>query len=370
MFSVFKEIEVLNHEQVVFCNDKKAGLKAIIALHNTSNGPAFGGCRMWNYKSEYEALYDVLRLSRGMTYKAAVANIELGGGKAVIFGDSKKDKNKNLFRSFGRFIEGLAGRYITAEDVGTNVENMEWVRLETSYVSGLSRSNGGSGDPSPVTALGTYAGIKATVKKKLGKDSLSGMKIGIQGVGNVGYHLCGYLKKEGAKLYVTDTDQRSLERVSKDFRANIINPEEIYSADLDIFAPCALGGILNNNTIPKLKCSIVAGAANNQLENEDVHAQKLKERDIIYAPDYVINAGGLINCANELNGYNRQKSLSQVRQSIYNNLLDVYKLSDEDEVNTNKAAMKIAKQRIAKLVELKDSLGPSKNKIKGENDKP
>ena len=349
-------MDASEHEQIVFCNDKQNGLRAIIALHNTKLGPAFGGCRMWNYKSEMDALHDVLRLSRGMTYKAAMSKINLGGGKAVIFGDSKKEKHQNLFKSFGRFVEGLSGRYITAEDVGTSVEDMEWVRSETSYVTGISRSKGGSGDPSPLTALGTYSGMKATVKNKLGKHSLFGLKIGIQGVGNVGYHLCKYLHKEGALLYVTDVDKDALNRVSNEFGANIIDLEAIYSADIDIYAPCALGGTLNDHTIPQLKCSIVAGAANNQLAEEDLHARKLYERDITYAPDYVINAGGLINCANEIEGYNREVALMKAEHSVYDNLIEVYKLSYKDGINTHEAAMKISNERIVELSEPKNSM--------------
>ena len=367
MFSVIKHMNAYEHEQVVFCNDKQNGLKAIIALHNTKIGPAFGGCRMWNYKSEDDALYDVLRLSRSMTYKAAMSKINLGGGKAIIFGDSKKDKNKNLFKSFGRFVEGLAGRYITAEDVGTSVKNMEWVRSETSYVTGISHANGGSGDPSPVTALGAYSGIKATVKNKLGKDSLFGLKIGVQGVGNVGYHLCKYLNKEGVILYVSDVDQNSLKRVVNDFGAKIIDIESIYSSDIDVYAPCALGGTVNDFTIPKLKCSIIAGAANNQLE-KDIHAQILYEKDILYAPDYVINAGGLINCAHEIEGYNEEAALLQAEHSIYDNLIEVYKLSSSDQINTHEAAMKIANIRMNDLAELKNNLKFSKKDILDNSD--
>ena len=354
MFSVINCMNDSEHEQIVFCNDKKTGLKAIIALHNTSIGPAFGGCRMLNYKSEKDALNDVLRLSRGMTYKAAMSKINLGGGKAVIFGDSKKDKNENLFKSFGRFVEGLAGRYITAEDVGTNVQDMEWIKSETSYVTGISHDNGGSGDPSPVTALGVYSGIKATVKKKMGKDSLHGLKIGVQGVGNVGSHLCKLLSREGVILYVSDVDKVSLKRVANEFGAQIIDLESIYSSDMDIYAPCALGGTINNFTIPKLKCSIIAGAANNQLE-KDIHAEMLYDKDILYAPDYVINAGGLINCANEIKGYNKREALLQAEHGIYDNLIEVYKLSEIEGINTHEAAMKIANQRIINLVELKNS---------------
>ncbi len=354
MLSVFENIESGDHEQVVFCYNKDTGLKAIIALHNTTIGPAFGGCRMWNYSTEEDALIDVLRLSRGMTYKAAISGINLGGGKAVIIGDSKKEKNERLFRSFGRFVEELAGRYITAEDVGTCVKDMEWVRLETSYVTGISSDQGGSGDPSPFTALGTFSGIKATVKKQLGKDSLSGIKVGVQGVGHVGYHLCSYLKKEGAKLFVTDIDKSALKRVENEFGADVIGLDEIYSSDIDIFAPCALGAILNDDTIPLLKCSIVAGAANNQLKIENIHSEMLQERDILYAPDYVINAGGLINCAKTIDGYNSEIAYKKVKKGIYDTLMEIFKISENDRVTTHDAALQIAKKRIADVARLKN----------------
>jgi leucine dehydrogenase len=367
MLPVFENMENRGHEEVVFCNDKDTGLKAIIAVHNTTIGPALGGCRMWDYESEADALKDVLRLSRGMSYKAAIAGLNLGGGKAVILGNSKKDKNEILFRSFGRFVQGLAGRYITAEDVGTSVKDMEWVRMETRYVTGISRALGGSGDPSPVTALGTCSGIKATVKRKLGKDSLYGLKVGIQGLGHVGYHLCRYLYREGAKLYVTDIHEESIKRVVDEFGANAIGLDEIYDAEIDIYAPCALGATLNDDTIPKLKCSIVAGAANNQLKTEDIHAQMLKDRGILYAPDYAINAGGLINVANEIEGYNRERAFTQAEEGIYDTLMAIYKKSEEDDVTTHMAASKVAKKRISDVSKLKNVYLPKKN-VMGKRD--
>tara|TARA_Y100001970_G_C14096919_1_gene783231 strand:- start:47 stop:1156 length:1110 start_codon:yes stop_codon:yes gene_type:complete len=367
MLSVFESMDTRGHEEVIFCNDKDTGLKGIIAIHNTTIGPALGGCRMWNYGTEEEALKDVLRLSRGMSYKAAIAGLNLGGGKAVILGDSKKDKNEILFRSFGRFVQGLAGRYITAEDVGTSVKDMEWVRMETRYVTGISRALGGSGDPAPVTALGTCSGIKATVKKHLGKDSLSELKIGVQGVGHVGYYLCKYLKREGAELFITDIDNNAIKKVVNEFGANVIAVDDIYDADIDIYAPCALGATINDDTIPRLKCSIVAGAANNQLQKENRHAQMLKERGILYAPDYAINAGGLINVANEIEGYNRERAFRQAEEGIYDTLFEIYNKSEQEGVTTNNAASKVAEKRMRDVAKLKNVYLPKKN-VMGKRD--
>ena len=367
MSVVFESMDSRGHEEVVFCQDKDTSLKAIIAVHNTTIGPALGGCRMWMYETEDDALKDVLRLSRGMSYKAAIAGLNLGGGKAVIIGDSKKDKNEILFRSFGRFVQGLAGRYITAEDVGTSVKDMEWVRMETQYVTGISRALGGSGDPSPVTALGTCSGMKATVKKHLGKDSLFGLNVGVQGVGHVGYHLCRYLSREGVNLYVTDMDESALKRVVDEFGVQVIGMDDIYAADLDIYAPCALGATLNEETIPILKCSIVAGAANNQLKKEDVHAQMLKDRGILYAPDYAINAGGLINVANEIDGYNRERAFLQAEEGIYDTLMTIYQRSEEENVTTHTAASKVAEKRMEDVAKLKNVYLPKKN-VMGKRD--
>ena len=364
---VFDSMDNRGHEQVVFCDDRDTGLKAIIAIHNTTIGPALGGCRMWDYGSEEAALKDVLRLSRGMSYKAAIAGLNLGGGKAVIIGNSRNDKNEILFRSFGRFVEGLAGRYITAEDVGTSVKDMEWVRMETRYVTGISRALGGSGDPAPVTALGTFSGIKATVKKQFGKESLNGLSIAVQGVGHVGYHLCKYLSKEGVNLYVNDIDSNAIKRVINEFGGSVIDSEKIYDADIDIYAPCALGATLNDQTIPKLKCSIVAGAANNQLKKEEIHAKMLQERGILYAPDYAINAGGLINVANEMEGYNRNRAFKQAEEGIYDTLMKIYDISDRDNVTTHKAASKVAEKRMQEVVKLKNIYLPKKN-VMGRRD--
>lgn len=360
MKSVFEEMKYKDHEQVVFCNDPDTGLKSIIAIHNTTIGPALGGCRMWNYDSEDDALKDVLRLSRGMSFKAAIAQLNLGGGKAVIFGDSKKDKSEVLFRSFGRFVQGLGGRYITAEDVGTTVHDMEWVRMETQYVTGISRALGGSGDPSPVTAFGTYIGMLATVKKQMGKDSLQGLKVSVQGVGHVGYHLCKYLADAGAEIYATDIDQQSLKKIADKYNSTIVDLDKIYDLDVDIYAPCALGATINDETIPRIKASIIAGAANNQLAEEAKHGQMLKDKGILYAPDYAINAGGLINVANEIDGYNRERAFNQA-EGIYETLMTIYETSDAENIPTNHAAEKVAIQRMEEISKLRNVFLPKQN---------
>ncbi|MFQ6612146.1 MAG: Glu/Leu/Phe/Val dehydrogenase [Fidelibacterota bacterium] len=368
MSEVFNSMNYKDHEQVVFCNDPNTGLKSIIAIHNTTIGPALGGCRMWSYRSEEEALKDVLRLSRGMSYKAAIAQLNLGGGKSVIMGDAKKNKSEILFRSFGQFVDGLGGRYITAEDVGTSVKDMEWVRMETKYVTGISRALGGSGDPSPVTAFGTYIGMKATIKKQTGKDDLSGLKVSVQGIGHVGYHLCKYLYDEGVKLFVTDIYEDNLKRVVDEFAATAIKPDEVYKLDVDIYAPCAMGATLNDETIPLLKCSIVAGSANNQLEKESRHGQVLKDRGILYAPDYAINAGGLINVANELEGYNRDRAFQQA-EGIFDTLLTIYDLADKEDIPTNKAADRVAEKRMKDVSKLKNIYLPRLNPMRKRDNK-
>ena len=357
--SVFTSMESKDHEQLAFFQDSDTGLKAIVAIHDTTIGPALGGCRMWPYESEGDALKDVLRLSRGMSYKAAIANLNLGGGKSVIIGNSKTDKSETLFRSFGRFVEGLNGRYITAEDVGTSVKDMEWVRMETQYVTGISRALGGSGDPSPVTAQGVFVGIKASVKKQLGKNSIAGLKVGVQGLGHVGYYLCKYLHDAGAKLVVADLYEPSIKRVVDEFNADVVGVDDIYDADVDIYAPCALGATLNDETIPRLKASIVAGAANNQLENELVHDKMVCEKGILYAPDYAINAGGLINVSNELEGYNQDKAYSQA-EGIYDTLMEIFNRSDNENIPTNIASDKQAEDRIGKIGTLKSFYLPYK----------
>ncbi|MCH7495701.1 MAG: Glu/Leu/Phe/Val dehydrogenase [Candidatus Marinimicrobia bacterium] len=347
---VFNSMESKQHEQVVFASDSSTGLRVIIAIHDTTLGPALGGCRMWNYEKESDALTDVLRLSRGMTYKAAVAGLDLGGGKSVIIGDSKSMKNEFLFRSFGKIVDGLGGRYITAEDVGTSVRDMEWVRMETRYVTGISRALGGSGDPSPVTALGTYIGMKACVNRVFGSDSLEGKKIAVQGVGNVGKHLVELLVKEGAKLFISDIDEDKIKNITKNYPVKVVDNDKIYGLDVDIFAPCAMGGIINDKTLSMFKCKIVAGAANNQLEKEKEHGKAILEKGILYAPDYVINAGGLINIYNEIQGYNREKALAQT-EDIYHILSEVLDVAEKEGVPTPVASNKYAEERIKRMRE-------------------
>lgn len=362
-FPLFDQIELKNHEQVVICSDAKVGLKAIIAIHNTTLGPALGGTRMWMYKNEQEALRDVLRLSRGMTYKAAVAGLNLGGGKAVIIGDHKKHKTEALFRTFGRFVEGLGGRYITAEDVGIDVNDMEWVRMETKYVTGISPALGGSGDPSPVTALGTFMGMRACAKKVYGSDSLAGKKIAVQGAGHVSYYLVKLLVEDGAKVFVSDIFPEKLKRFVDDFKVEVVPAEDIYKIDVDIFSPCALGGILNASTIPQLKCAIVAGSANNQIDDEAIHGQMLINRNILYAPDYVINAGGLINVANELEGYNQERAHQQASR-IYDVIANIISYSELHNVPTYVASNEIAEQRLNQIGRVK-SIYASKSQFSG-----
>ncbi len=343
--SVWGNDSFSDHEQVVFCYDKKTGLKAIIAIHNTTLGPALGGTRMWMYKSEAEALNDVLRLSRGMTYKAAISGLNLGGGKAVIIGDSKKDKSKELFQKYGEFIQSLNGKYITAEDVGTSTSDMVNVRETTKYVTGLPESMGGGGDPSPVTAYGVYMAMKASAKEVWGTDSLKGKKVTVQGVGHVGEYLVKLISEESAKVFITDINQEQLNDVSKKYQAEIVSPESVYDLDADIYAPCALGATLNTDHINRLKCVIVAGSANNQLADENLHSKMIAEKGILYAPDFLINAGGLINVYSELQGYNHQKALDQAKH-IYNTTLEIFKKAKAENITTLSAANKIAEERI------------------------
>lgn len=351
---VFGQMNERTHEQVVFCYDEVTGLRAIVAIHDTTLGPALGGCRMWSYASEAEALKDVLRLSRGMTYKSAAAGLNLGGGKAVIIGDSKADKNEMLFRSYGRYIQGLGGRYITAEDVGTSVQDMEWVRMETQHVVGISRALGGSGDPSPVTALGVFVGIQAAMKHRTGSEGLAGKRVTVQGVGHVGYHLVQHLAEAGAKVVVSDVWDEGVRRVMRDVPGvEAVGVDEIYDVDCDVYAPCALGATVNDETLPRLRCGIVAGSANNVLA-EDRHADALAERGILYAPDYVVNAGGLINVANELEGYNRERALQQA-ESIYDITARIFRIADEEGITTLAAADRLAERRIAALAKIRDT---------------
>ncbi|MDQ0337707.1 leucine dehydrogenase [Caldalkalibacillus uzonensis] len=341
---LFEYMEKYDYEELLLCQDKASGLKAIICIHDTTLGPALGGCRMWTYDSEEEAIEDALRLARGMTYKAAAAGLNLGGGKSVIIGDPRKDKSEALFRAFGRFVQGLNGRYITAEDVGTTVEDMDLIHEETDYVTGISPAFGSSGNPSPVTAYGVYKGMKATVRQAWGDDSLEGKTIAVQGVGNVAYNLCRYLHEEGARLIVTDINQEAVRRAVEAFGARAVDPNEIYSVECDIFAPCALGGVINDETIPQLKARVIAGAANNVLR-EERHGDQIHELGFYYAPDYVINAGGLINVADELLGYNRDRAMRKV-ETIYDNIEKVFEISRRDNIPTYRAADRMAEERI------------------------
>ena len=344
---LFTYMEEHDYEQLVICQDKTSGLKAIIAIHDTTLGPALGGTRMWTYVSEEAAIEDALRLAKGMTYKNAAAGLNLGGGKTVIIGDPKTDKNEAMFRAFGRYIQGLNGRYITAEDVGTTVQDMDIIREETNYVAGVSPAFGSSGNPSPVTAYGVYKGIKASAKEVFGTDILEGKTIAVQGVGSVAFTLCEYLHSEGAHLIVTDINQTAVKKAVEAFGAKAVAPKEIYSVACDIFSPCALGATINDETIPLLNTKIVAGAANNQLKLEK-HGDLLHEKGILYAPDFVINAGGVINIADELSGYNRERAMKRV-DKIYDNLEIVFAISKRDNIPTYVAAERMAEERIASL---------------------
>lgn len=344
---IFKRMEHHDYEQLVFCQDKTSGLKAIICIHDTTLGPALGGTRMWNYATEEEAIEDAIRLGRGMTYKNAAAGLNLGGGKTVIIGDPLKDKNEEMFRAFGRFIQGLNGRYITAEDVGTTVADMDLIHEETDFVTGISPAFGSSGNPSPVTAYGCYIGMKAAALEAYGNDSLEGKTVTVQGVGNVAYTLCEYLHKEGAKLIVTDINQEAVDRAVEAFGAVAVAPNDIYSQDADIFAPCAMGAIINDDTIPQLKVKVVAGSANNQLK-EERHGDELEARGIVYAPDFVINSGGVINVADELYGYNNERAMKRV-ETIYDSITKIFAIAKRDGIPSYQAADRMAEERIERV---------------------
>ena len=345
--AVFSLSDFADHEQVVFVSDDKSGLKAIIAVHNSNLGPALGGCRMWPYASEEEAIRDVLRLSRGMTYKSAMANLKLGGGKSVIIGNPRTHKTPALLAAFARALEQLNGRYIAAEDSGTSVADMKYMTQFTRHVAGIhdkpSDAGTRSGDPSPATAYGTFIGIKAAVKERLGRDTLDGLRVAVQGVGNVGFDLARQLKEAGAQLWVTDIHREPLVQAGKELDATVVAPEEIFGLDVDVFAPCALGAVLNDTTIPQLKARIVAGAANNQLA-EPRHGLELMKRGILYAPDYVINAGGIIDVYHERIGFDRSALLKHI-EGIHDNLMEVFERARKEERPTGEVADAIAEER-------------------------
>ena len=348
---IFETLATTGHEEVVYCHNKDAGLKAIIAIHNTVLGPALGGTRMWAYKTEQDALNDVLRLSRGMTYKAAVAGLNLGGGKAVIIGDPNKDKSEALFRAFGRYIASLNGRYITAEDVGIDVNDMEYVLKETEYVTGVHQVHGGSGDPSPFTAYGTLQGLLATLNKKHGNEDVGKYSYAVQGVGHVGFEFVKLLREAGAKVFVTDINQEAVQRCVDDYGCEAVGLDEIYDVDADVYSPCALGGTVNENTIDRIKAKIICGAANNQLATDEI-GDEITRRGVLYAPDYAVNAGGLMNVSIEFDGYNRERAMRMMR-TIYYNLGKIYQIAERDGIPTYMAADRMAEERIAMMGKIK-----------------
>ncbi|HET7622421.1 MAG TPA: Glu/Leu/Phe/Val dehydrogenase [Gemmatimonadaceae bacterium] len=344
---IFDRLAEMGHEQLVLSSDPSVGYRGIIAIHSTTLGPALGGTRFWSYASDEEAIIDALRLARGMTYKNAVAGLNLGGGKSVIIGDNRTPNREMIFRAHGRFVEGLGGRYITAEDVGTSTSDMEFVHMETDYVTGLA---GKSGDPSPVTAHGVFRTVQASAKFHWGSDDLSGKTVAVQGAGHVGYYLAKELHEAGARLIVTDIDSERVKRVADDFGARAVKPDEIYGVQADIFSPCALGGIINDKTISQLKVEIVAGAANNQLL-EERHGDELDERGILYAPDYVANAGGVINVYSELANWDAARALRKA-DDIYDTALGVFEISRTEGIPTYEAADRLAERRLRAVASL------------------
>lgn len=351
---IFKEMDNYNVEQIIFNYDKATGLKSIVAINDTTIGPALGGCRMWNYASQEEALMDAIRLSQGMTYKCSVAGTNFGGGKTVIIGDPKTDKNETLFRALGRFIQMLNGRYYTGTDVGTTGQDFVYASQESDYFVGLPEEYGGSGDTAIPTAYGIYKGIKASAMSALDSPNLKGLTIAIQGAGKVGSLLVGHLLKEGSKIKICDVVEDNLNALKEKYpEVEIVDPDTIYEEECHIFAPCALGAVLNDDTIPKLKCKAVAGSANNQLA-EARHGQMLHERGILYAPDFVINSGGLIQVADELEmDDNNHDRVMAKTDNIYNILLDIYKVSKVNNIPTYEAANKLAEDRIETIGQIK-----------------
>ena len=360
---IFETLDTTGHEQVVFCHNKDAGLKAIIAIHDTTLGPALGGTRMWPYRSEEEALNDVLRLSRGMTYKNAVAGLDIGGGKAVIIGNPATDKSEALFRAFGKFVDSLGGRYITAEDVGIDVNDMEYVFRETEYVTGVHQVHGGSGDPSPFTAYGTLQGLMATLNRAHGDEEVGKYSYAVQGLGHVGMEFVKLLKERGAKIFVTDINKDLVDRAVDEYGAEAVGLDEIYDVDADVYSPCALGGTVNEQTLPRLKAKVICGAANNQLANNAI-GDEVEKRGIVYAPDYAVNAGGVMNVALELDGYNRERAMRMMR-TIYHNLARIYEISERDGIPTYKAADRLAEERIHAIGRLKLPMGRTAPRFQG-----
>ncbi len=349
--TIFEQLSSYDHEQIVFCRNDDVGLRAIIAIHNTTLGPSLGGCRLYDYASEADAVRDVLRLSRGMTYKAAVAGLDLGGGKSVMIGDPSL-KSEAMFRAFGRHVESLGGRYITAEDMNTSVEDMDNIRRETRWVTGSAAATGGSGDPSPVTAWGCYHGIRACLEVIYGSPEVAGRSVAIQGVGNVGYYLAKHLHEAGASLMYADINHKRIQRVMDEFGGSVLEGDDYCRANVDVLAPCAIGGIINLRTIPLIKAPIIAGGANNQLDDETRDGEALSERGITYAPDYVINAGGLINVCAELKGQPREKAMGDAA-AIFNTVKRIINKAKLEGITTARAANKVAEERIEAVGRLK-----------------
>lgn len=343
-FSIFSAMAEHQYEQIIHFYDQATGLKGITCIHDTSLGPALGGTRIWNYNSDQEALTDCLRLARGMTYKSAAAGLNLGGGKTVLMGDAARLRSEAYFRALGRFVQSLGGRYITAEDVNTTCQDMAYVAMETSHVVGL---EGLSGNPSPVTALGAFHGIKAGLMKKYGDSDVSRYSFAVQGAGQTGYYLIGYLLEAGAKkVCFTEISQRHIERMAREHpEVAFVAPDQIYAQPVDVFSPCALGGVLNSNTIPRIQAGVIAGTANNVLLDEQADGQAIMARGIVYCPDFVINAGGLINVSHEMRGYDRERVNADVKK-IYDRLIDILTLSEEQGLPSQQAAKMFARQRI------------------------
>ncbi|NLS44927.1 MAG: Glu/Leu/Phe/Val dehydrogenase [Firmicutes bacterium] len=354
---IFHEMSRYGYEELIFAYDELTGLRAIIAIHNTTLGPALGGCRMYPYKSEDEAIIDALRLARGMTYKSSAAGLNLGGGKAVIIGDPERDKNEELLKAFGKFVHTMGGRYITAADMGIGSEDIEIIHTETQYAVGLSSGPGAGGDPSPITAYGVIRGITACLEEVFGDGSLKGKTVAVQGIGKVGYSVVRHLFEEGADIYITDVSQKRVDAAIREFGVKSVPPDSIYNVECDIFCPCAVGGVINAETIMQLKCKIIAGSANNQLK-DDACGDALVDLGILYAPDYIINAGGLINVADELSGYNRERALRKAG-GIYDAIKRVIKMANQKGFPPHLAASYLAEERIAKASEIKGRFAPS-----------
>lgn len=363
---IFETIATSGHEEVVFCHNKDAGLKAIIAIHNTVLGPALGGTRMWNYASEADALKDALRLSRGMTYKAAVSGLNLGGGKAVIWGDPNHDKSEALFRAFGRFVNSLNGRYITAEDVGIDVNDMEYVLKETEFVTGVHQVHGGSGDPSPFTAYGVLQGLMAALNYKYGDEEVGKRSYAVQGVGHVGMEFVKLLHERGAKVFVTDINPALVQKAVDELGCEAVALDDIYDVDADVYSPCALGGTINDKTIDRIKAKVICGAANNQLATDEI-GDELTRRGVLYSPDYAVNAGGLMNVSLEIDGYNRERAMRMMR-TIYYNVGRIFEIAERDAIPTYKAADRMAEERIASIGKLRlPHLGTSAPRFMGRH---